>query len=128
VIDRGEIIEAGVAVGVADGYVISAAIIFLIDGQDPFRGEAVNGGQYRRWHQATIGEWQKVEVIMNQVEFGGPLKHGGNVQTLPNFGIEALIFRVGTRADGCQPGLGERVSRSEKGHLKAALNQALSQQ
>ena len=48
----------------------------------------MNGGDYRCFDQAGIGQRQKVEVIVNQVEISGTLENFGNVQALGDLGID----------------------------------------
>ena len=58
VIDRRQIIEAGRAIGVADGNEITVAILF-INRHDLRRRKSVDGGQNRRFHQPGVSNAMK---------------------------------------------------------------------
>src|ERR1039458_4108377 len=90
VVDGSEIVEVGMAVGVANGDVAASSVVLLENRQDARRRKPVNGGEHRGGYQLGIGQWEEVEAVVNEVELGGPLEHLGDVQALG-----ALGFGVG---------------------------------
>ena len=71
VVDGGRVVQARVAVGVADGHVGRRRVVALVDGHDARRREAVDGGHDRGVDQAAVGERQEVEAVVDDVEVAG---------------------------------------------------------
>ena len=83
----------------------------------------MNGGQYRGGCQGTVREWEKVEMIVQQVKFGGSLKGMSNVQTFPHLGVQGGVLGVGAGANGGQFCLSQRVFGGKKGNVNTPLYQ-----
>ena len=80
VVDRRDVIEALVPVGVADRDVVPALVVLLEHRQDPLRGEPVDRRHDRRLDQAAVRQRQEVEAVVDDVELAGTLEHRGDVQ------------------------------------------------
>ena len=97
VVDRRDVVERGVAVGVADRDVVAAPVVLLVDRHDPLGREAVDRRDHRRVDEAAVGQRQEVEAVVDEVELVGSLEDRGDVQALPDLGVEARILRLAGR-------------------------------
>ena len=88
VVDGGRIAERRVSIGIADRHVVTAPVIFSIDGDDPLGGEPVDGRDDGRVDQPGKAERQEVEAVVDEVEFGGALEYRGDVQALPHLRVD----------------------------------------
>ncbi len=67
-------------------------------------------------------------MVVDEVELASPLEHLGNVQTLPNLGIQAVILGIGPRAGPGERRLRDGVGRREQGDRDTARKQAFGQE
>ena len=117
-----------VSIGVADRHVVAAPVVLLIDGEDPLRGKTVDRSDDRRVDQPREAERQEVEAVVDEVELGGALEYGGDVQALPHLRVDGGVFRVSAWGAPDQASFGDRVSGGEEGDVEPALDQALGQE
>src|ERR1039457_2985614 len=92
VADGSEVVERGMAVGVADGDVAGGGVVFLEDRKDGRRREPVDGREHRGVYQTGIGQWQEVEAVADDVELGGSLEHIGYVQVFRDLWFGVAVF------------------------------------
>lgn len=81
VVDRGVVVEPRVPVGVADGDVVGGGVVAFVDGNDPVRGEPVDGRDRRCVDEVAVGQGQDVESVVDDVEVAGAFEHRGDVET-----------------------------------------------
>ncbi len=97
--DRGGIRQLRVPIGIADRDIGDAILIALEDRHDPFGREAVDGGDERGFDQAGEGEQHEIGLVVDEIELAGALEDMGDVEQLPDLGIDARVFGIGTRTD-----------------------------
>ena len=102
VVDGGDVVEPLVAISLADGDVVAALVVLLIDGHDALGREAVDGRDDRRLHQSAVGERQEVEAVVDQVELAGTLEERRDMQALPDLGVQRSILGVSTWNAGAE--------------------------
>ena len=78
-VNGGYVVELGLPVGLADRHVEGAAVVLAIDRQDPRRGEPVDRRHDGRPDEAGIGEREKVEVVVDDIEVSRALEDLGDV-------------------------------------------------
>ena len=81
-IDRSHVIKIRRPVRVADGDVVRLAVVFSIDGQNGGGREAVDRRYQRCTDEIAVGEWQEIEVVVDEIELVGPLKDLRDMKTL----------------------------------------------
>ncbi len=102
VVDGGDVVEPLVAVSLADGDVVAALVVLLVDGHDALGREAVDGRDDRRLHQAAVGERQEVEAVVDQVELAGTLEERRDMQALPDLGVQRRVLGVSAWDTGAE--------------------------
>ncbi len=128
VVDRRQVVEARVAVRVADRHVGALRVVPLVDGENRGRREAVDGRQHGRVDEAAVGQRQEVEAVVDDVELGGPLEDVRDVQALAHLGLGIGIFRVPPGHDRRQAAGGQGVGRCEQGHVDAPFDEPLGEE
>ena len=73
--------------------------------------------------RAAVGEREKVEMVVDEIELASPLEYLGNVQTLPDLGIQGVVFGIGPRTGPGERRLRDRVGRGEQGDGDTARKQ-----
>ena len=125
VMDRRDVVERRVPVGVADRDVGSGHVVTLIHGEDPRRREAVNRRQDGRLDEAAISKWQEVEAVVDDVELGGSLEHVRDMEAFAHLGLDVRILRVPPRNDRREPRSGHGIGGREKRHLDSPCRPGL---
>ena len=87
VMDRGQVVEGGMTVRFADGNVVRPAVVFLVDGQNPFAGETVDCRHHRRRHQSAVGKGKEVEAVVDEIELASTLEYLADVQAFPHLHV-----------------------------------------
>ena len=128
VVDGGQVVEAGVAVGVADGDVGAPAVVLLVHREDPRRREPVDRGEHGRRDEPAVAEGQEVEAVVDEIELAGALEGRGDVEAFRHLGVEAGVLRPPAGNHRGQPGRREGVAGGEEGDVDAPRHQALGQQ
>ena len=128
VVDCRRITQVRVAIGVADRDVMDAILVRFEDGQDAFRGEAVDRRHHRRLHQPRESERHEIGLVVNEVELARALEDMGDVEHLPHLGVDGGIFGIGRRADTGELARRPAIQRSEQSDVDAARHQRLGQQ
>ena len=128
VVDGREVGQVGVSVGLADRNISDPAGITAVDRFDPVRREPVDRREDRRTHETGVREWQKVVVVVDQVEVDGLLEDVRDVKRLPHFGIERGIFFERPGTDGIEVRLRDAVGGREERHIHATFDQSLGQE
>ena len=95
VMDRRGIAQVRMAIGIADRDVVDAILVGLEGGQDAFRGEAVDRRDHRRLDQAREGERHEIGLVVNEVELAGALEDMGDVEHLPDLGVDRGVLGIG---------------------------------
>ena len=126
--DRGGVAQVGVPIGLADRDVRDAILVLLEDRHDPLGREAVDGGDDRRVDQAREGERHEVGLVVDEIELARALEDMGDVEQLPDLGVDGRVFRVGTRTDARERGRRDRVGGGEQRDVDAARDERLGEQ
>ena len=116
------------AVGIADRDVVDAILVGLEGRQDAFRREAVDRRHHRRLHQPRECERHEVGLVVNEVELAGALEDMGDVEHLPDLGVDGRVLGIGRRADTGELARGPAIQRGEQRDVDAARDQRLGQQ
>ncbi len=128
VMDRRQVVEARMPVGVADRNVGGALVVALVDRQDPFRREPVDRRQDGRLDEPAVGQRQEVEAVVDEVELAGPLEGVRDVEALGHLRLDVRILGVRASDDGRETARGRRVGGREEGHVDAPGNEPFGQQ
>ena len=94
--DRREVVETRMPVGVADRDVVGARVVPLIDRQDSLRRESVDRRQDRRLDEPAVGQRKEVEAVVDDVELAGTFESVRNVKALGRLGLDVRILGVRT--------------------------------
>ena len=128
VVDRGGIVEVGMAVGSADCDVGRGSVIAPVDLDDPGRREPMNRRHDRRVDEAAVGQRQEVETVVDDVELTGPLERVSDVEALGHLRFDRRILRVPPGNRCGKPTRGDRVSGGEQRHVDSSRNESLGQE
>ena len=119
-----DIIELRASVGIADRDVIVPRIVSFINGDDFGRRKAMYGCHHRCFYQSRVGEGQKIEVVVNEVEFGSFFHQITNMQAFGNLRIDFFIFFVSSFDDAVEFSFREGVFGRKKGYVYTSFNQS----
>ena len=121
--------RARVAIGVADGDVRGRRVVLLVDGEDPWRREAVDRGQHRRLDELAVRQREEVEAVVDEVELVRALEHLGDVQALAHLRVDVRILRLSSRHDRLRavPRC-LRIASGEQRDVDAALDEPFGEQ
>ena len=103
VMDRRQVIEARMPVRIADRNIGGRRVVPLVHGQDPRRREAVDRREHRRLDEPAVGEREKIEAVVDDVELVRPLEGVRDVQALGHLRVDVRIFGVTTGDDSSEP-------------------------
>ena len=71
-------------VGVADGDIVGSVVVVGVDGHNTLGREAMNRREHGCAHQAAVAEWQKVKMVVNQIEGFRLLENRCNMEAFPD--------------------------------------------
>src|SRR5262249_15797449 len=108
-IHRGNIGEARMTVGVADGDIVGTIVVVCVDWHNALGREAMNRREHWRAHQSAVAKWQKVKMVVNQIEGFRLLEDCRNMQTFPDLRIYRGVFGVRPWTDANQPRACQRI-------------------
>src|SRR2546426_11473936 len=108
-IHRGRIGETRMTVGVANGDIVGTVVVVRVDWHNALGREAMNRRQHWRAHQSAIAEWQKVKMVVNQIECLSLLEDCRNMQTFPDLRIESEVFGVRPWTDANETRARQRI-------------------
>ena len=91
-VDRGRVVQCRLAIGVADRHVGRRRVVPLVDGQDPRRGEAVDGGDDGRVDERAVGQREEVEAVVDDVEVAGVLEDVGDVLRFGDLRLDPIVL------------------------------------
>ena len=128
VVDRGDVVEPLVPVGIADRDVVAAPVVLLEDGNDLLRREPVDRRHDRGVDQAAVGQRQEVEAVVDHVELARALEHRRDVQRLPDLRVQRRILGVAGRRRADEASGRDRVGGGEQGDVDSSPDQPLGQQ
>ncbi len=127
VMDRRRVRQRRVPVGIADRHVVNPIRVLQVDGQRGVGGEPVDGGEDRRVNEPGVREWEEVETVVDDVEFGGAFEHGRDMQRLPCLGVEGRVLGVAGGSHTHQPCRGYRIGGRKQRDVDPAVDEALRQ-
>ena len=84
VVNRRDVVEALVPVGVADRDVVPPRVVLLEDRDDLLRREAVDRGDHGRVDQIAVRERQEVEAVVDHVEVSRSFEQRRDMEGLPD--------------------------------------------
>ena len=128
VVDRRQVIQARIAVGIADCDVGAAIVVALVHRQDPRRREPVDRREDRRLDQAAVRQRKEVEAVVDDVELVCPLEDVRYVQALADLGLCLRILRIRSRHDRGEAARRPGVASRKQRHVDPALDQALGEE
>src|SRR5437867_13013506 len=123
-IHRGNIGKTRMTVGVADGDIVGAVVVVGVDWHNALRRKAMDRRQYWRAYQSAVAEWQKVKMVVNQIECRSLLEDCRNMQTFPDLRIYSGVFGVRSWTDANQPRACQRIRRGKERDLDPTRYQA----
>jgi hypothetical protein len=124
VVDGGQVVEAGVAVGIADGDVGAPPLVLHVHREDPRRREPMDRGEHGRRDEPAVAEGQEVEAVVDEIELAGALEGRGDVQAFRHLGVEARVLRPPAGNHRGQPGRREGVAGGEEGDVDGPRHEA----
>src|SRR5450755_2294308 len=107
------IAQLGMAISVADRDEMNAIVIRFEDGQDTFRGEAMDRRHHRRLYQPREGEWYEIRLVVDEVIFARALEDVGDMEHLPHLGVDRGILGIRRRTDASERARGLAIPGGE---------------
>ena len=87
----------------------------------------MNRRHHGRVDETAVGQRQEVEAVVHDVEVGGALEHGRNVNALGNLRLDGRVLGP-TPGDGTDEfGVGDRVGDREERHVVTELDQSFGE-
>jgi len=87
----------------------------------------VDGRHDRSGDEVAVREGQEVEAVVDHVEVGGALEHGGDVEALGDLRIDVVVLRPAVRRRAVQGGGGDRVTGREERHVVTGGDEAVGE-
>ena len=126
--DRRQVVQARVTIGVADRDVRRRRVVAPIDRENAWGREAVNRRQHRRLDEPAVGQWEEVEAVVDHIELVRPLEGMRDVEAFDDLRVNLGIFRIPAVDDGREPTRGHRVTTREQRHVDPFRDQPFRQQ